>query len=73
MPIVAKKKKIDNNTEIENTSVNFNTLNYPEKSVNTYDTDDKSEWERDFPHILAIMTHRALTFTLELFFQYRSI
>ena len=48
MPIVAKKKKIDNNTEIENTSVNFNTLNYPEKSVNTYDTDDESEWERDF-------------------------
>ena len=48
MPIVAKKKKTDNNTEIENTSVNFNTLNYPEKSVNTYDTDDESEWERDF-------------------------
>ena len=48
MPIVAKKKKIDNNTEIENTSVNFNTLNYPEKSVNTYDTDDESEWECDF-------------------------
>ena len=56
MPIVAKKKEIDSNTEIENTSVNFNTLNY-----------------HIFPHILAIMTHRALTFTLELFFQYRSI
>ena len=48
MPIVAKKKEIDSHTEIENTSVNFNTLNYPEKSVNTYVTDDESEWERDF-------------------------
>ena len=43
MPIVAKKKEIDSNTEIENTSVNFNTLNYPEKCVNIYDTDDESE------------------------------
>ena len=28
---VAKNKNVDSNMEIENTSVDFNTLNYPEK------------------------------------------
>ena len=30
MPPVAKNKKVDSNTEKENTSIDFNKLNYPE-------------------------------------------
>ena len=48
MPPVARNKNIDSNAEIENTSVDSNTLNYPEESINTYDTVDGSEWESDF-------------------------
>ena len=32
MPPVAKNKKIDSKTEIENTNVDFNMLNYLEKN-----------------------------------------
>ena len=37
IPLSAKKKKTNNNTEIENTSVNFNMLNYPEESISESD------------------------------------
>ena len=37
IPLSAKKKKANNNTETENTSVNFNMLNYPEESINASD------------------------------------
>ena len=37
MPLSAKKKMANNNTETENTSVNFNMLNYPEESINASD------------------------------------
>ena len=35
-------------TEIVNTSVIFNTLNYPQESINTCNTRDHSEWQSDF-------------------------
>ena len=34
MPPESKEKKVDNNVELENTSVYFNTLIYPEESIN---------------------------------------
>ena len=37
MSQVVKKKTVDSNSELENPSANFNTLNYPEESRNTYD------------------------------------
>ena len=40
MPQVAKNKDVDSDTEIENTSVDFNTLNYSKESISTYGTDD---------------------------------
>ena len=43
MPPIAKSKEVDSNTGIENTSANFNTLNYPEESINVYDTGDESK------------------------------
>lgn len=43
MPLVAKKKKFDSNTGIGNTSVHFNTLNYPEGNINIYDTGNESD------------------------------
>ena len=43
MSPVAKHKKGDSNTELEKPGVDFDTLNYPEDSINTYDT---------FPQIL---------------------
>lgn len=48
MPLVAKNRKVDNNTEIENTSVGLNTLNYPHESINTCGTGSESEWKNDF-------------------------
>ena len=50
-PIVAKNKKVDSSTEIENASVGLNTLNYPEERINTYGIDDESPWESDFRQI----------------------
>ena len=47
-PTAAKNKRVESNTEIENTSVDFDTLNYAEESINTCDTGDESEWESDF-------------------------
>ena len=41
MSPVAKGKKVGSNKEIENTS--FDTLNYQEESINTYNTGDESE------------------------------
>lgn len=38
----AKKKKVDSNPWRENTTLNFNTSNYSEQSINTYNTSDKS-------------------------------
>ena len=49
MPPVAKNIKVDSNTEIKNTSVDFNTLNYSEESINIYDTSGESELEVIFP------------------------
>ena len=37
IPLSAKKTKTNNNTEIENTSANFNMLNYPEESISDSD------------------------------------
>lgn len=48
MPPVAKNNKVDSNKGTGNTSVNFNTLNYPKESINIYRTGDKSEWESNF-------------------------
>ena len=48
MPSVAKKKKVDSNTGTGNTSVDFNTLNYPEGNINIYDTGNESDWESNF-------------------------
>ena len=42
MPPVAVNRKVSSNTEIKNTSVDFNT-NYPEENINTYNTSDESE------------------------------
>ena len=51
MPPVAKNKKFDNNIEIQNTSVDFNTLNQTEEEgINAYGTDHESESESDFFH-----------------------
>ena len=36
MPLVAKNKKVDSNTEMENTGGDFNALNYPEESINSH-------------------------------------
>ena len=47
MPPVAVNRKVSSNTEIKNTSVDFNT-NYPEENINTYNTSDESEWKGDF-------------------------
>lgn len=48
MPPVATNKKVDSNTEIENTSVDFNTVTYPEESIKTNDKGGKSVWKKDF-------------------------
>ena len=47
-PPATKNIKVESNTEIENTSFDFNTLNYAEESINACDTGDESEWENDF-------------------------
>ena len=62
MPPVAKNIKVDSNTEIKSTSVDFNTLNYSEESINIYDTSGESELESDFSNIFVIITYQALTF-----------
>ena len=36
MPPGAKNKKVDSNTELENPNVDFNTSNFPEKSINQF-------------------------------------
>lgn len=48
MPPVAKNKKVDSDTEIENPSVDFDGLNYPEENITTNDRADKSKRESDF-------------------------
>lgn len=48
MPPGAKNKKVDSNTELENLNVDFNTLNCPEKSINSCDTSDESKQESSF-------------------------
>lgn len=48
MPPVAKSKKVDSDTEIENPSVDFDGLNYPEENIKTNDRADKSKRESDF-------------------------
>ena len=35
----------DSSAEIENASVDFNMLCYPEENINTCNTIDESEWE----------------------------
>ena len=44
---VANNKNVCSNTETENTSVDFNMLNYPEESVNSNYTGNKSKWNSD--------------------------
>ena len=39
---------VPRNIHVENTNVDFNTLNYPEESINKWDTGDESESENDF-------------------------
>ena len=41
---MAKNKKADRNTKIENLSGDFNVLNYPKESINSYDTNVDFEW-----------------------------
>ena len=48
MPPEARKQRVINKTDLENTSVDFNTLNKLEGSINTYDTGGESGWESDF-------------------------
>ena len=48
MTPIAKNKKVDSNTEIENTSVDFNMLSCPEGSINKHNKGDASEWKIDF-------------------------
>ena len=48
MPPGAKNKKVDSNTELENPNVDFNTSNFPEKSINSCDTSDESKQESIF-------------------------
>lgn len=48
MPQIAKNKKVDSNAELEKPSVDFDTLSYPEESINAYDTGDESAWKSDF-------------------------
>lgn len=48
MPPGAKNKKVHSNTELENLIVDFNTLNCPEKSINSRDTSDESKQESIF-------------------------
>ena len=44
MPPVAKNKTFDTSTEIENASVDFNTLCYPKENINTCNTSNESEY-----------------------------
>ena len=48
IPPVAKDKEVGSNTEIENTSVDFNTLIYPEERISICDNGDEPEWESYF-------------------------
>ena len=48
MPPVAKNEKVDSNTEIENSSVDFVMLNCLEESISAYNTGDESEQESNF-------------------------
>ena len=70
-----KRPKIHNNTQTENPSVDFNMLNYPEESINTYHNTKVMNLSEKmiFPQILVIMIHRVLTFPLEIFLQFCSI
>ena len=43
MRLVAKETEDD--MELQNTSADFNTLNYLEESINIYNTGGESEWE----------------------------
>ena len=43
MPQVPPNKRFDCKTEIENISFDFNTLCYPEESINICNTSDESE------------------------------
>lgn len=45
---VAKNKNVDSNSEIQNTSIDFSTLNFPKESISTYGKSDESELEKDF-------------------------
>ena len=84
MPPVAKNKKVDSNTEMGNTSGDFNALNYPEESINSHKCLYCQLWtyltlcssvsvvifEKVNADWVVIMTHthRALTLLLEIFY-----
>ena len=74
MPPVAKNKTFDTSTEIENASVDFNTLCYPKENINTCNTSNESKYGKVIsPQILVIMNHQTLTFPLGIFLKYCSI
>ena len=45
-------------------------LNYPEESINTYDTGDESEWDRDFSANISDYDSSGTDHSLEFFFSY---
>lgn len=48
MLTVAKKKTVESNTELENTSANIDKLSCPEESIYTYDTGNVFGRKSDF-------------------------
>ena len=62
---------MNSNTEIENTSFDFNTLNYQEESINAYDLGHESEWQSDFTRNVSEFDSLGSDFSLELFLQYQ--
>ena len=43
-----KRKRIESNTKLRDSSGDFTTLNFPEESINTYNTGYESEGGSDF-------------------------
>ena len=58
---------MNNNAEIKNTGVDFNTLSYLEESINTYYTNDKSEYERNFSTYISDFDSLVLNFPQDIF------
>ena len=52
-------------TNTEDSSANFNTLNYPEESINPYGTSDESKWESNFSTDITQLTFTCSKSTTE--------